>query len=495
MRKTKVIAIVLVINLICCLIFSLQTSKVFAASQRIDNQISKIDDKKYPGIKKMIENLQKQHPNWNFKVMYTGLDWATVIKEESKHGRNLIGANQKNYSGDWLCRECKNKTYSGGNWVCVSSDAIAYMMDPRNSLYYEDVFQFLELSYDSTVIYDSNIIKSILNNSFLDDGNLDNYIKTIINRSKEKNVNPYYIAGKIIQEQGTRGGSTFKMKTTEDGKTVYYYNIFNINATGSTTTAIVSNALSWAQDKGWNTIEKCLIGGVDFIANGYITIGQDTMYFEKFDVIADTYYTHQYAQDVMYAQNQGEKLRRILEGINATEYAYTFVIPLYENMPSSACVRPSTTSTNMDTNNNNSNLNTTLTTESNVLNINSKTIKVSENNIIITPEVTLKDIKKYCTVTDVSKEKMIINDDTKIPTGAILSIKNKKYTIIKLGDINGDGYVDTGDTLVAKQVILGKKKVSGVYKTAMDVNKDAYIDTGDTLILKRVILGLTKIEI
>ena len=118
------------------------------------------------------------------------------------------------------------------------------------------------------------------------------------------------IAGKIIQEQGTKGGSTFKMKTTEDGKTVYYYNIFNINATGSTTSAIVSNALNWAKQKGWNTIEKCLIGGVDFISNGYISVGQDTMYFEKFDVIADSYYSHQYAQDVMYAQNQGEKLRK-----------------------------------------------------------------------------------------------------------------------------------------------------------------------------------------
>ena len=296
MKKTKTIAIILIVNLICSIIFSLNPSKVFASSQKIDNQISKIDDKKYPGIKKMIENLQNNHKNWKFKVLYTGLNWNTVGKEEAKHGRNLIGVNQKSYSGDWLCKECEDnqKRYSGGNWVCVSSDAVAYMMDPRNSLYYEDVFQFLELSYDKNVTYNSNIIKSILKNTFMDDGNLDKYITTIINRSKEKNVNPYYIAGKIIQEQGTKGGATFKMKYTEKDKTTYYYNIFNINATGSNTSAIVSNALTWAKAKGWDTIEKCLIGGVDFIANGYITIGQDTMYFEKFDVIADLYYTHQY---------------------------------------------------------------------------------------------------------------------------------------------------------------------------------------------------------
>ena len=337
MKKTKAIAVILIINLICSLFFSLNPSKVFAASQKIDNQISKIDDKKYPGIKKMIENLQKNHKNWNFKVLYTGLNWNTVIKEESKHGRNLIGAKQKSYSGDWLCEDCeeKKKTYSGGNWVCVSNDAVAYMMDPRNSLYYEDVFQFLELSYDKNVTYNSNIIKSILKNTFMDDGNLDKYITTIINRSKEKNVNPYYIAGKIIQEQGTKGGATFKMKCTEKDKTTYYYNIFNINAT---VTSTIENALSYAKKHGLDTIEKCLIDGIDFIAEKYVSTGQDTLYYEKFDVIGDSLYSHQYAQDVLYAQNQGTRLRKLLG--NMTDASFTFIIPLYTNMPNTICSRP-----------------------------------------------------------------------------------------------------------------------------------------------------------
>ena len=69
------------------------------------------------------------------------------------------------------------------------------------------------------------------------------------------------------------------------------------------------------------------------------------------------------------------------------------------------------------------------------------------------------------------------------------------YTIVKFGDINGDGYVDTGDTLVAKQVVLGMKNVTGCYKSAMDVNKDGYTDTGDTLALKKYILGVTNLKI
>lgn len=446
MKKTKALAMILIINIIIIIFWEIYPSKIFAASQRIDNQINNIDDKKYPGIKGMIQKLQKDHTSWNFKVLYTGLDWNTVIKEEAKHGRNLIGVNQKNYSGDWLCKECEDnkKTYSGGNWVCVSKDAIAYMMDPRNSLYYEDLFQFLELSNDSTVTYNSNIIKSILKNTFLDDGNLDTYITTILNRSKEKNVNPYYIAGKIIQEQGIKGGSTFKMKYTENDKTTYYYNIFNINATGATTSAIISNALSWAKDKGWDTIEKCLIGGVDFIANGYISIGQDTMYFEKFDVIADTYYTHQYAQDVMYAQNQGEKLRNILERINATQYEYTFVIPLYENMPGTACNRPATTRNNGITDNNETN-----------------------NNLL--------------------GNNQINNTDT---TQNNTPVQNK----YKLGDPNNDGKINSGDLLLIKQYLLKVKTISdeNILK-AMDINKDKKINSGDLLLVKKHLLGTYKI--
>ena len=422
MKTNRIISVVLIITIFITML-SLYPSKVMAVTQKKDSQINNIDDKKYPGIKSMIQNLQKKHPKWNFKVFYTGLNWNDVIKNESYHGRNLIGANRSNYSGDWICESCEDddKTYSGGNWVCVSSQAIAYMMDPRNSLYYEDVFQFLELSNDSNISYDKNIIKSILNNSFLDDGNLDRYINTIVNHSKEKDVNPYYIAAKIIQEQGKKGGSTFKMKTTEDGETVYYYNIFNIKATGSTRSAIISNALNWASKKGWNTIEKSLIGGIDFVANGYLSEGQDTMYFEKFDVIANSFYSHQYAQDVMYAQNQGERLRKILEGIDATEYAYTFVIPLYENMPNKACKRPSTTRTD------------------------SPDYDYSSSN---------NDSSNTSTENNTSEE----------------NNSSSESITQKTGDITGDSKIDSADLLYLRKYLLGKTTFSNEQKKCADTN-------------------------
>lgn len=432
MKLAKFLAVIIVI--IISVTYLLPTN-VQARSQTISTDINKIDDKKYPGIKSMIQTLQKQHPNWNFKVLYTGLDWDTVIKNEAKHGRNLIGANQKNYSGDWICSTCGNKGYSGGSWRCTSSAAIEYMMDPRNSLYYADVFQFLELSYDSKVEYSSDIIKKILKDTFMDDGNLNKYISTILNTCKEKNVNPYFVAVKIIQEQGTSGGSTVKMK---DGNE-YYYNIFNINATGRTVSDIIENALSWAKSKGWNTVEKCLVGGIEFMANGYITIGQDTMYLEKFDVVGDSCYTHQYAQDVMYAQNQGTRFRKILEKINATEFSYTFVIPLYDDMPKMACSRPSSTST------------------------------PAKPTPTPTPEPT----------------------PTPTPTPTPETNPNNKENNTT-GDLTEDEKIDSADLLFLRKYLLGKINFTDNQKANADTNGDGLIDSADLLNIRKYLLGKIK---
>ena len=46
----------------------------------------------YSGYDTLLQNLQAKHPNWNFTILNTGLDWNDVIKNETvaSHGRNLI---------------------------------------------------------------------------------------------------------------------------------------------------------------------------------------------------------------------------------------------------------------------------------------------------------------------------------------------------------------------------------------------------------------------
>ena len=95
-----------------------------------------------------IDELKKKYPNWEFKALYTNLDWNYVIDNENKFGVNLV---PKSYSDSW--KNTKPGEYNvevDSGWVDSSRAAVEYAMDPRNFLNYVRVFQFEELSYNSS---------------------------------------------------------------------------------------------------------------------------------------------------------------------------------------------------------------------------------------------------------------------------------------------------------------------------------------------------------
>ena len=143
-----------------------------------DYNIDGIDETKYPGIKQMIQDLQKTHPNWKFKVLYTGSDWEEVITYEymghDKSPKNLVPVTSR-CTGDWVCLYCKEeKYYDSGKWRCASETAIQYMMDARNSINNSDVFQFMELTYQEASV---KSIKKMVAGTFLDN---ESYINAIL---------------------------------------------------------------------------------------------------------------------------------------------------------------------------------------------------------------------------------------------------------------------------------------------------------------------------
>lgn len=99
-----------------------------------------------------------------------------------------------------------------------------------------------------------------------------------------------------------------------------------------------------AQAYGWTSLESSIIGGVEIIASKYIARGQNTLYLQKFDVDNSdgNMYWHQYAQNLLSAQSEGTTLRKTFANMGEIEAGYTFVIPVFKNMPSSACKRPAT---------------------------------------------------------------------------------------------------------------------------------------------------------
>lgn len=281
------------------------------------------------------------------------MDWSEVIIAESTgyHGRNVVPSTR---ADAWKCA-C-NKTVEDV-WKCASTAAVAYYMDPRNSLNENYIFQFEQLTYDEknqtkegvelilkpcnyaqgkVTYYDSKGNKKTINKTYVD---------VIMEAAKENNISPYHLASRIRQEQGAgnAGSMISGTWTGDDGNYRGLYNFFNICAYGKN---IVLNGLKYAKQQGWTDPEKSIKGGAKILAAGYISIGQDTLYLEKFDVIngGDGYYSHQYMTNVSASKTEGYTIRNTYTdmGLLSSESKIKFKIPVYKNMPEQICPEPGT---------------------------------------------------------------------------------------------------------------------------------------------------------
>ncbi len=289
-----------------------------------------LDSSKYPGYKEALEKLQSAHPNWKFELLYTGVKFSDAVAGEySVRKRNLVPTD---YGGEWIA----GTTLYDTGWYAASEKAIAYYMDPRNFLNDTDIFQFQDVNdyLDGVCTFEG--IKNKVSGSFLQE-----YATDINTACKNKNVNPYYIIARLFQENGTNPkNGTYKMN---GGDNKYYYNPFNIGATGDTKTEVYNNALATAKQKGWDTMEKALEGGIYFCKANWLDNYQNTLYQNRFDI--DTrngtaLYTHQYMQNLMGAYNEARILRSSYANTGKLESEFTFIIPLYEGMEATLSPMP-----------------------------------------------------------------------------------------------------------------------------------------------------------
>ena len=576
MNKTKkIISIVLILTIITSILISITNqNKSYAINQSISTDINGINDSKYPKIKEKIKALQSKYPNWNFKILYTGLDWNEVIANEYVgHGsspKNLVYKNAS-YKGAWICSICGDKAYDNGSWRCVSEQGIKYMMDPRNSLNESDIFQFEELTNPGS---DINVVKSMVAGTFL-----VGHEQGIVDAANKNNVNAYYIVARIIQEQG-KSGTVLTSGNGYNGQYVGYYNVFNRGASGNTTQEILLNGLATAKKYGWTSLDKSIDGGISFIANNYIHKGQNNLYLQKFDVEATNgLYSNQYMQNVLAAQSEGTTLRNTYININSMSSSHTFIIPVYENMPSDLCNRPDTNGTSSsdidvvkvnvdqtlrvrnnpngsetvgwlykdeivtrlekatakvngtywdkirksngivgyaaretyenegqyklylvpinDNNGNNNNNNNNNNDGNNNSGNDTTNVKIDKNNnvITVTPNAIAFDILDAfggsAKITKADGSYLNGGNDL-MATGFIVE---DKYTVIKKGDCNGDGKVDTADLLAIQKQLLSISELTGINRKAGDTNNDNNINTADLLAIQKYLLNISNIQI
>ena len=144
--------------------------------------------------KSYIEQLLALHPDWNFVVYDTGIEWDSLFTTAAQcaFGTNVVHSSywlsyRSTQSGayNWRTDEWYNPDKETG-WYQANAQLIAYYMDPRNFLNEQHIFMFEALSYDEkTQTLDG--VKKILSGSFMDDtdwnaNQLENRLVIIRNR-------------------------------------------------------------------------------------------------------------------------------------------------------------------------------------------------------------------------------------------------------------------------------------------------------------------------
>ena len=361
LKLIKCINILLIIILLTGIfIATFLTNKVEAKEQntKVYKKGSDILDD-YPGYSDLLDDLLEEHPNWTFTILFTGLDWNTVIRNETtvEHGRNLV----QGKTGAWICSVCGDKAYDNGSWRCASTATVEYYMDPRNSLYDETyLFQFENLKWSDNTYTISGIEKILDGCDYLLEDKITytntknkketidkTYAEVIMEAAEKAGISPYHLASRIRQEQGTGSSASATATGTYSDEYTGYYNFLNVNASGNGSTTIIKNALEYAKKQKWDTPVKAIEGGAEFLAKSYIQYGQNTLYLQKFDVDdsdGDLYW-HQYQQNVAAAKTECvdimQSYKEIDENLNLP---FNFVIPVFEDMPETKCAMPGTES-------------------------------------------------------------------------------------------------------------------------------------------------------
>lgn len=307
--------------------------------------------------------LHAKYPNWVFLADNIDLDFNTVVDNEYKinpgsenyaMGRSLISVNS---ISSWKSTDTKAYDWStgkwygfdGNSWVAASRELVAYALDPRNFLDETYIFQFESLSYEPSY-QTAEGLSALTAGKFLSTGKIsdDNggemtYIDAIMSAANISGASPFYLAASIVQEIGSNGNSG-SISGTEAGYEGYY-NYYNIGAyTGGGRTAI-QNGLLYAMGtdaatyRPWNTRYKAIVGGAVWTAKNYISRGQDTLYYKKFDFV-DTPYTHQYMTHIIGARQEAvTSSKGYTEDMKKT-LKLVFKIPVFKNMPETVCAIP-----------------------------------------------------------------------------------------------------------------------------------------------------------
>ena len=529
-RGKKSVLIILICIILTIELISIPNNvKASTYTQTTKNGISNFPETYQAKLKE----LQSLHSSWTFTAYYTGISWDEFIKQEtSLHLRNTVIK-----SSNSLWKDTCNQVASG--YACASRAILQYYSDPRNFLTESGIFQFLEMTYNSSSQTEQGV-QGIIASTFMNKSitfNLNGqevtmpYSQIIMEAARESKMSPYSIAIKIRQEVGNNGSNSVSGYYVAKNGTIYegYYNFFNYGAYDQGDA--IANGLEYAKNKGWTNPYIAIVEGAKLMANSYTNAGQNTAYFYKWDVVGNEpsqLFSHQYMTNIQDPSSQAKSLfntyttnnmpnvnnlpTTIDEKLSTSYYVNGTGVRLRATPSTSASILATLSKNEVVTllewnsatandlkwariqlsNGNIGYVANKYLLPCNNNNTSTKNVRIDGEYLIISPNKTVSQIASALNVTQYSVTK---NDKTQvgtneiIQTGYIFTMDNKTYKVIVLGDVYTDGIIDSRDYMKIKNHIMATSILNIEGIKAANTYVDDIIDSRDYMKIKNHIMG------
>ncbi|MDO5015357.1 MAG: dockerin type I domain-containing protein [Clostridia bacterium] len=343
----KIIKIILSLLIVSVFLSVLLFSSVYAVTSEQKNKEMLISKGFPESYAEELSKIKTKYPNWDFVPAFVK---GSLDDEITRQGSYTWAYNVN--MGPRLYTRGESPSNLEKNYGVASRIALAYFMDPNSFIASEvNILMFEDQAFDSKT-QTVAAVQNVLNGTFMEskdgkikyeafDGSIQiipkSYAQVIWNAGYKSGINPIYLAQKIILEVGRDGSSTvggayspYKSKYPEYRG---YYNFFNWGATSHDGMSHVVAGLDFAKKSNWSNPEISIMEGALKTSNGYITKGQNTPYFQKFNINPNTkqYFPHQYmaAIHAPLVETGGTYKAYSENGLLKTNR--TFLIPVFKN--------------------------------------------------------------------------------------------------------------------------------------------------------------------
>ncbi|MBC1744060.1 SH3 domain-containing protein [Listeria welshimeri] len=209
-------------------------------------------------------------------------------------------------------------------WFNAAQVDTSYYLNPNNFDKSSATFlQFLVLSKPAYIdVNEAN--KNILAGK----GILANKANSFSTAATTYNVNEIYLISHALLETGNGTSQLANGVTVSkvDGKPVTPKKVYNMYGIGAVDSDPLRGGSEYAYKQGWDTPEKAIIGGANFVAQNYISKGQDTLYKMRYNPANPG--VHLYATDIGWAIKQTTGMQNLYKQLSS--YTQEFDVPKYK---------------------------------------------------------------------------------------------------------------------------------------------------------------------